>query len=183
MWQEMQQQQCSLLGAEMGLNSTCSSVGCGRCAVCCYTRRDRQRYRLPQPSVPTVWYDRHSCWVQACAQHGVLLAGVAYTNDVLHIRQHCLDELVRGNAGSISKAEQGVVSEHHLRVGGGDNWWFRGGMFGVPIGCIVQLGNKAKFSARCMPLRQHSGSMQHTQVSVGYIPLWCSRGLGQRVYE
>jgi hypothetical protein len=66
--------------------------------------------------VLTVWYDRHCCWVQARAQHCVLLAGVAHADDVLHVSQHCLDELVGGNAGSISKAKQGVVSEYNLHA-------------------------------------------------------------------
>ena len=35
---------------------------------------------------------------------------------VLHIRQDSLDQLVRQNAGSISKAKQGVVREHHLHM-------------------------------------------------------------------
>jgi hypothetical protein len=64
----------------------------------------------------TIWYDRHCCWVQARTQHCVLLAGVAHAYHVLHISQHCLDELVGGDASSVRKAKQGVVSEYHLHA-------------------------------------------------------------------
>lgn len=54
--------------------------------------------------------------MQAGPQHCVLLAGVADTDDVLHVCQDAFDQFVGQDGGGISEPKQGVVGEHNLHM-------------------------------------------------------------------
>lgn len=63
----------------------------------------------------TVGNDRDAVWWQACAKHGVFLAGMTDTNDVLHIGERKLENLVHQDGAQLRKSKKGVVGKHYLR--------------------------------------------------------------------
>ena len=72
----------------------------------------RPRNRLELGHINCVWDDKHTGWWQTGTENSVFLAGVRHADSCLDITQSPLQDLVRGNAGSISKAEERMVCEH-----------------------------------------------------------------------
>jgi staphylococcal nuclease domain-containing protein 1 len=62
--------------------------------------------------------DRHVGWIERCTQYRVLLARVRHTNDVVHVRQRELEELVGNDTACVCEPKQRMVRKARVHPHG-----------------------------------------------------------------